>query len=169
MRWVLCVIFALIAIVIGVVYFLNRFYIYRDVISPLERAQVAAQSESMLGYISQTTRELEKRGWDHGSTAFVFTSPTNDLGLVHQSLVELEGRLLVLNEMDKSSQQYQSGMDDVRGIVRELRGEEGVTSHLNAPALLWKLGEGAWMTLVAWLLGIIAFCFGAWAVNDPDH
>ena len=52
--------------------------------------------------------------------AFVFTTPRNDLRLQFQAVERLIERLTQLKELPKDSTAYQGGLDDARGIIREL-------------------------------------------------
>lgn len=92
----------------------------RDVLSWKDRAQVAANAPDMLGYIKTMRSSMENHGMTEGQCAVIFGTPATDMGKNYQAVLKIEERLQIIDNMDESSQAYQSGTDDVRGIIREL-------------------------------------------------
>lgn len=147
----------------------SSYHIQRDIVAPFERAQVSATADNMLKYIQQGKAALEMKGWTSGHTAYVFKTETTDMALVYESIIGLEDRLKLINSMEPASMEYQSGMDDCRGIIRELLGyEETAVSHLSSSTLLWRFGGGAGY-LIWGLVGGFLFLLGgiAGAVIHP--
>ena len=145
-----------IIIILGIIWGYNCYAVNRDVVGYMHRAQVAAQSEDALAYIQTTIKALEYGSMDRGNTAFIFGTPKSDMGLVMNSLHGLEERLTQLNAMDKASVEYQSGMDDVRGIIRELtEGDENGGAQISASDLVWRFRGGfLFMNIIIFLVVI---------------
>jgi hypothetical protein len=106
---------------------LLAYHLDRDIDSQMDRAQVAADAEEMSIELSKVSASMFRYGASTGHTAFVFTNPRNDLGLQYRAIGRLVDRLDGLAKLPQDSTAYQSGLDDARGIIREMpRLEYGV-------------------------------------------
>jgi hypothetical protein len=151
------------AIVIIIALVIINYRAKLDVVSYFERAQVASDSGDMLKYLQLGKKGMEDRHATEGYAVYVFKTPTNDLALIYGAVKDLEQRLITVNAMDKSSVQYQTGMEDCRGILHDLMESESTSPHINPDILTWRLGGVMW--LVVWLmislvLGFLFFLAG---------
>lgn len=92
----------------------------RDVWAQLDRAQVSAEADDMLVYVDVAISGLEERDQISGHCALYFKTLNNDLGAQYQSMKNIRSRLERTVLFDKSSVEYQSAIDDIRGTIREL-------------------------------------------------
>jgi hypothetical protein len=96
------------------------FSLNRDLDSLKQRAQIAANPQDMLTYMRHLRENLVDRRATTGHTAIVFRTPANDLALHFQAVNSVIQRLEQLEGIAPDSAAYQAGLDDVRGIVREM-------------------------------------------------
>lgn len=92
----------------------------RDLDSLMERAQVAASASDMRTYVEQLEANMRAHNATSGHMAFVLQTPQTDLALQHQGVVRIIERLRDLEALPHDSEAYQSGLDDLRGVLREL-------------------------------------------------
>ena len=94
---------------------------YRDVEAHLSRAQVSANAKVMADRLDVLLDNMEERDLTRGSTALIFRSSVNDLELIYQDLGEVRDRARLIEKLDQSSVEYQTGLDDMRGTLREIK------------------------------------------------
>ncbi|OGH73761.1 MAG: hypothetical protein A3C90_01170 [Candidatus Magasanikbacteria bacterium RIFCSPHIGHO2_02_FULL_51_14] len=92
----------------------------RDVDALIDRAQVAADREEMVEYITELMENLERRGMTEGHFALVFRTPANDLALHFRTLERILDRLHSIADIPKDETAYQVALNDIRGTIREL-------------------------------------------------
>jgi len=128
-KWlVVIVVLSTIMIAFGITYFLSWGYpINRDVWDVLDRAQITAESEDMFNLVDKAIVELEVRKGlfsgkpqTEGHCAWIFKKPSNSLDAQYLALKNIRTRLKRTNTFSKSSVEYQSAIDDIRGTIREL-------------------------------------------------
>lgn len=122
----------------GAYYLLWSYPLDRDVWSPLDRAQLSAESEEMYRLVDGAMKGLsDKKGLfsrtpqTEGHCALFFKTPNNDLGAQWTILKNIRTRLARTNGFDKNSVEYQAAIDDIRGTIRELQ-------YLNCWIWHWK-------------------------------
>jgi len=86
----------------------------------IDRAQVAADREDMVEYLSKLKHNLETREMTTGHFALVFTTPANDLALHYKALNRILERLQSIKDISKNETAYQVALSDIRGTIREL-------------------------------------------------
>ena len=118
----------------------------RDLDSVKSRAQVAANPRDMLEYARDLRANMVAHAANSGHTALVMKTPANDLALHFQAVNSVIVRLEEIEKLPPDSAAYQAGLNDVRGILRELPNISG--------AVFW-VRFGWWMALLA---------FGCWVV-----
>lgn len=129
-----------------------------EVYSYKQRAQVAAQDQDMLGYLQSLSNGMEKWKMTSGHYALIFKTPWNDAGLDYRAVCKAIERVNKIAKMSPTSVAYQTGMDDVRGIVREIDMNVFYFWALHTP-LLW----GFWIYIfAAWIswMGAIGYVLG---------
>ena len=137
---------------------LQGYHYSRTIGSYETRAQVAADSTDMLFYMGQLEQGMRDNGATTGYTALIFKQPGNDLTLLYRTMQNVSTRLRAIEGVDQTSVTYQTALDDIRGIVREMQDPSG--------GLLW-VRYGWWMGLiitVVWLifLGVA----GTWVAKE---
>lgn len=121
-------IFIIIAILIFPIYYVSwKYPLERDVWGVLDRAQISAESEEMHNLVDSAIKSLEdkkglisRKSQSEGHCALIFKKPVNSLKMQYTALVNVRTRLNRTNEFDKSSVEYQSAIDDIRGTIREI-------------------------------------------------
>ena len=98
---------------------LQSYYLDRDLDSVQDRAQISANPQDMLAYLRTMRDNMEKYGATTGHTALLMKTPATDLALHFQALNSVIRRLEQIQTMAADSDAYQSGLDDVRGVLRE--------------------------------------------------
>lgn len=110
-------------VAVGITLFLvvAGYGVVKDTDALIDRAQVAADREDMVEYLTELKNNMEKRGMTHGHFALVFTTPANDLALHFKTINRILERLHSIKEIAKNDTAYQVALDDIRGTIRELR------------------------------------------------
>jgi len=116
----------------------------RDIDAVIDRAQVAADREDMLGYLQTLKTNMEKWGMTQGHFVLIFKTPANDSALHYKAVNRIIERLDSIKSLPKNETAYQVALNDLRGTVREL--------HNPALSWLWAnywflyaLGVGVWI------------------------
>lgn len=91
-----------------------------DVDAYIDRAQVAADREDMIEYVTILKTNMEKHGMTRGHTALVFRTAANDMSLHYKTVTRILERLENIKTIPKSDTAYQVALDDIRGTLREL-------------------------------------------------
>ncbi|MCA9369613.1 MAG: hypothetical protein H6774_03080 [Pseudomonadales bacterium] len=116
---------------------------YSDVDSMLYRAQVSADAVKMERRIGQLQTNMERRGMTRGYAAIIFRTPTADMSLDYEAVVDLRERALLVSQMPENSTEYQVGLDDLRGTLREIEIEGWYFTLIRSPF--------AWIALFLWV------------------
>jgi hypothetical protein len=126
---------------------LQSYHLNRDLDSVHDRAQIAANPQDMLVYLRTMRDNMMKYGATSGHTALLLKTPANDLALHYQALNSMIGRLEQIQGLPVDSAAYQTALDDLRGVLREMPRIAG--------GVFW-VHYGWWMGLVALVcLGVI--------------
>ena len=137
-------------IVIGV----NHYNISRDIEGWKNRAQVSSEPNDMVLYLENVQRGMESRGMVTGHAALIFPTPDNNMSLIYHTVQQLVEQAKILTTMDKRSPEYQTGLDNLRGSIREL--------NLFSKDY-WSVHQGIfwWLACILSLVVIvyIIFCF----------
>lgn len=107
-------------VVIGLFLIIQGYGLSRDIDALVGRAQVAADREDMIEYLTELKYNLESRDMDRGHFALIFTTPANDLALHFKTVSRLLERLKSIKDIPKNETAYQVALDDIRGTIREL-------------------------------------------------
>jgi len=128
--WILGVVIGLtfIMLISVIIYYLYWGYpMQRDVWGVLDRAQITAESNDMLNLVREARLNLEQKiglfsgvSQKQGHCALIFKEPSNSLDAQFLSIQNIEKRIERTNNFDKSSVEYQTAIDDIRGTIREL-------------------------------------------------
>jgi hypothetical protein len=121
------------------------FDLQRDLDSVQQRAQLAANPTDMLAYMRTLADNLARHEAVAGHTALVLKTPANDLALHYRTVNSVIARLEPIQALPPDSDAYQSGLDDLRGIVREMP----------------KIASGVFWAKYGWWMGLLAVvCVG---------
>ena len=92
----------------------------RDIGAYIDRAEVAAEREDMLEYLTQAQTALREKGYDRGQMGLIFPTAKTDLALYARSLENLVQRLHSIAKLNKAETAYQTALTDIRGTIKEL-------------------------------------------------
>ena len=130
---------------------------YVDTIYALERAnalfsraETAGFAEGVVLYMDSGRRFLPTEG----NPVWIFPTDKTDFGLINNDLGELLERGRMLQELPRSSESYQQGMDDLRERIKTIQiqvSEAAPFLYASLPHILTSL---AWVIL---LLGFISY------------
>jgi hypothetical protein len=151
--WLLVTVATLVTIVSIIVVVVVWYGYARTIDSVIDRAQVAADAQDMFEYMVELKGNLEAKGLTKGHFALVFKMPSNDLALHYRAINRSIERLELLKSLDKASTAYQTGLDDIRGAIRELPNPAG--------CLLWAR-YGWWLLCLCvglWIFPIVSFSY----------
>jgi hypothetical protein len=108
-------------------YIFWTYQLEKDVWDVLDRAQTSADAEYMYKLTSEAISSLEnKKGLISGKSqssghcALIFKKPSNSLDYQYRIMLNIQERLNVTRTFDKSSVEYQTAIDDIRGTIREV-------------------------------------------------
>jgi hypothetical protein len=99
---------------------LQLFHLNRDLDSIQDRAQIAANPQDMLVYLRTMRDNMVTYGATSGHTALILKTPANDLALHFQAVKSVIGRLEQIQGLPVDSAAYQTALDDLRGVLREM-------------------------------------------------
>lgn len=112
-----CLVVALItSAILGV----SSYLINRDVDGWKTRAQVSSEPFDMLEYMLNVQKGMEAWDMTTGYAAIIFKTPENNMALNYHTVIQHVKQAEVLTTMEKSSNEYQNGLDNLRGSIREL-------------------------------------------------
>jgi hypothetical protein len=92
----------------------------RDLDSLAERAAVAGDAGDMRSYLEQLAANMRKYDAASGHAAYIFKNPRNDLGAQYRCVQRVIERLQALERLRRDDPGCQQGLDDLRGVVRDL-------------------------------------------------
>lgn len=139
----------------------NGLSLGKDIGAPLNRAQVAASAEDMDKYMAQVQDGMERNGLTSGHWGFtqmfgVNQNVDNDFGVAYEAVKNIRTRLASIKTFDRNSTQYQVGLDDIRGTIRELDiGQQE-----------WNAWQHHWWVALVWFVGILLAIIGAAAATE---
>ncbi|MCU0652899.1 MAG: hypothetical protein MUD10_01445 [Candidatus Pacebacteria bacterium] len=135
-----------------------------DTIAWQYRAQVAANPEDMEQYLRNCEHGMQKWGITHGYDAIFFKRPDNDMSLIMQSLNSSIIRAGELQRLNRTSVEYSSQLDDLRGIIRELNIHAGSWWILHGLVLYIMRLPLIIATIILWILWASRF-----EIKDPQE
>lgn len=133
-----------------IIYIAISFIFVRDVDALIDRAQVAADREDMIEYLTTLKENMEKYDMTKGHFALIFKTPANDLALHYKTVNRLLERLDSIKNIPKSETAYQVALDDIRGTIRELPNPAGGYTL----ALYWWLIA---VMFLIWALPVVVY------------
>jgi len=107
-------------LIIGAFGGLQSYYLDRDLDSVQDRAQISANPQDMLGYIRTMRDNMVAHGATSGHTALLMKTPATDLTLHFQAVNSVIRRLEQIQGLPVESAAYQTALDDLRGVLREM-------------------------------------------------
>jgi len=144
-----------VAIVTSVVIGIKGYEINRDINGWKVRAQVSSEPNDMYLYMSNVKSGMEAYGMTNGYAALIFTTPDNDMSLIYRAVGQHISQAQVLTTMNRASQEYQSGLDNLRGSIREL--------DIHAFAY-WGAHQGLFLNILCWVGWILGICLGIYVM-----
>jgi hypothetical protein len=88
------------------------------------RAQVSAEVEDMIIYLDKTEQGLDKWGMREGHSGLIVRNAGNDMAEIRKNLDNIQKRAVQLAQTPVEERgrdaAYQTGLDDLRGTIREL-------------------------------------------------
>jgi hypothetical protein len=130
---------------------LQSFHLNRDLDSVQDRAQIAANPQDMLVYLRTLRANMVKYAATSGHTALLLQTPATDLALHTQALDSMIARLEQIQGLPVDSAAYQTALDDLRGVLREMP----------------RIASGVfWVRYVWWLALLALVCFAISAGDD---
>lgn len=144
----LLVVGALLAAICVVVIVITSYHIDRDINGWKTRAQVSSEPNDMHEYMSNVKAGMEQWEMTNGYAALIFTKPDNDMSLIYRAVTQHVEQSKVLTAMNRSTPEYQTGLDNLRGSIREL---ELQTTYY------WSVHQGLlfWIGFVFGLIGAV--------------
>lgn len=137
------------AIVLG----LNGWHISQDIYGWKDRAQVSNEPHDMAEYMTNVKVGMEKWGVTDGNSALFFPTPSTDMGMIYRAVQQHVDQAKVLETMNRASPEYQTGLDNLRGSIREL----------TIPAYdYWANHQALTISLLCWAGWIMFIGFGLW-------
>ncbi len=140
-----CVVTVLVVVALVVI----GYGLTRDVDALIDRAQVAADREDMVEYLTELKQNMERLDMTHGHFALVFKTPANDLALHFKTVNRVLERLDGIKDIPKNETAYQVALDDIRGTIRELENP--------ARGVLWARYCFLLLALLVWLWPAIVY------------
>ncbi len=120
-KWgVRTIIAAVVFLVMLIIAGIDSYTSYSEIDAVEYRAQVAADASKMADRIDETLANMQKRGVTRGNAALIFRNPVNDVALDYEALQDLSNRAKQIAQLHKNSVEYQTGLDDLRGTLREI-------------------------------------------------
>jgi hypothetical protein len=150
----------LIVLILSILLYIGAWGVYvnttwqmdKDIDSWKARAQVASNPADMEKYLLNVKAGMIKWGLTQGNAALIFATPYNDYVLINDALDRTIERCNAVKNLNITSVEYQTALDDIRGQIRELdMGSQGWFVH--GPQLSLTL----WLWLGWLIIGILPF------------
>ena len=142
----------ILAVVLSVVTLIQVYPVYTEIDSQLKRAQVSSSMLSMAENLEKVRVGMVINNVTSGHAAMVFKTPLNDVGEDYKAIVALRDRAISLAKSDPNSIEYNVGLDDLRGTVREIQIEAYYYAAIRNPFY--------WISILLWVF--IAIFFVVW-------
>jgi len=139
-----------IAATLGLVFF--NYQIDRQVNGWKTRAQVSSEPNDMLAWMTNVKEGMERWGMTSGYAALIFRTPKNDMSLIYKTLINHVEQAQRLTTMDRLSPEYQTGLDNLRGSIRELDLQANYFWLIHDGLLLFAVTVVLWILVVGWLI-----------------
>jgi hypothetical protein len=118
-----------------------------------DRAQVSSEPNDMLQWITKTKEGMENWGMTSGYSELIWQTPDNDMALIYKTVVNHVNQAEVLTKMNRSTPEYQTGLDNLRGSIRELDLQTYGYWNIHQGFVIW----------IAGIIGLISLVIGvAW-------
>lgn len=149
----LSIVLLVFAIAVSTVLGVTSYQLNRDINGWKTRAQVSSEPNDMYDYMSKVKSGMESWGMTSGYAAIIFKTPDNDMSLIYRAVGQHVDQALVLTKMDHSSPEYQTGLDNLRGSIRE------IDLHTWA---YYAAHDGLIWSILCWITWILFLVFGLW-------
>lgn len=150
---VLALVCFVVALIASVTLGIANYQINREISGWKLRAQVSSEPNDMHTYMSRVKSGMETWGMTTGYAALVFQTPENDMELIYRAVNQHVDQAEILTKMDRSSPEYQTGLDNLRGSIREL--------DLHAFGY-WAVHRGLIWNLLCWIGWLLFIILGCW-------
>ena len=149
-KWaVLSILSLIVALIFSIVLVIANYQINRDIMGWKTRAQVSSEPNDMHEYMSNVKEGMGRWGMTSGYAALIFQTPDNDMALIYRAVGQHVDQAKVLTGMDRSTPEYQTGLDNLRGSIRELDLHAFGFYSVHQGLVSWIL------CLLGWLLSIV--------------
>lgn len=140
-----------VAVIFTIVLVIASYKVNREIVGWQARAQVSSEPHDMHDYMLNVKAGMDKWGMTNGYAALIFKTPENDMSLIYRTVQQHIDQAEVLTGMNRATPEYQTGLDNLRGSIREL--------DLHA-FYFWSVHQG----LVPWILCFAGFflCIVFW-------
>lgn len=150
---VLSLVFCAIAIIVSVMLGITGWHIRQDIGGWQERAQVSMEPDDMALYMTNVKEGMQKWGVTEGNALLFFPTPATDMSLIFRAVNQHIDTAKSLINMDRSSIQFATGLDNLRGGIREL----------SIPAYQYYVNHQYLSTnIFCWIFWILFIAFGIW-------
>lgn len=153
MKGTLSIVFLVVALITSLIIGITSYQINRDINGWKARAQVSSEPNDMYDYMSKVKTGMESWRMTSGYAALIFRTPDNDMSLIYRTVEQHVDQAKVLTTMSRSSPEYQTGLDNLRGSIREL--------DLHAFGF-WAVHDGLIWNVLCWVGWILFLVFGWW-------
>jgi len=106
----------------------------------------------MLAWMTNVKEGMERWGMTSGYAALIFRTPKNDMSLIYKTLINHVEQAQRLTTMDRLSPEYQTGLDNLRGSIRELDLQANYFWLIHDGLLLFAVTVVLWILVVGWLI-----------------
>lgn len=143
------VVFLVLAVAISIFLVANWWQIEQNIEGWKTRAQVSSEPNDMFEYMSNVKAGMEKYGMTRGHAAIIFSSPANDMALIYKTVGRHVDQAKVLTTMNRATPEYQTGLDNLRGSIRELTLQAWYYWSIHDGLALWVAA------IIFWVIGVI--------------
>jgi hypothetical protein len=148
--------FLVLAVICSIALAINWWQVNQNIEGWKTRAQVSSEPNDMFEYMSNVKAGMERYGMTRGYAAIIFSTPANDMVLIYKTVGRHVDQAKVLTTMNRNTPEYQTGLDNLRGSIRELQLHAWYYWSIHDGLLLWIA------TISFWIAGII-FGLLAWS------
>ncbi|MFA5013663.1 MAG: hypothetical protein WC520_03860 [Candidatus Paceibacterota bacterium] len=153
----ICIIMFVVSIVVVVI---NTIHLDNTVTAAKYRAQTCASAEEMHTRLIELDAVMEKEGMNAGYCSLLNHNVWTDMKEIRKNIQALIIRTDEVRQLDHKTDAYQSGLDDIRGNIRELETSVFGWWTYNGGGWIWFLLLGPLFTILGIIFGIAFF------VND---
>lgn len=98
----------------------KHYQLRQDITAWKNLAEVSSEPNDMYEWMLKVQQGMEKHNMTNGSSALIMKAPDNDMANIYRIVKNHVEQAEVLTKMDRSTPEYQTGLENLRGSIGKL-------------------------------------------------